>query len=34
VGQAAIDAVDHVPWVTREFDDETARVYRVRTDVP
>ncbi len=34
VGQAAIDAVDQVPWVTREFDDETARVYRVRTDVP
>jgi hypothetical protein len=34
VGQAAIDAVDQVPWVTREFEDETARVFRVRTDVP
>ncbi|MBL8138463.1 MAG: hypothetical protein JNL48_17705 [Acidobacteria bacterium] len=34
VGQAAIDAVDQVPWVTREFEDDTARVYRVRTDVP
>lgn len=34
VGQATIDAVDQVPWVTREFEDETARVYRVRTDVP
>ena len=34
VGQAVIDAVDQVPWVSREFEDETARVYRVRTDVP
>jgi hypothetical protein len=34
VGQAAIDAVDGVSWVSREFDDETARVYRVRPDVP
>ncbi len=34
VGQAAIDRVDQVPWVTRELEDATARVYRIRTDVP
>lgn len=34
VGQAAIDAVDQVPWVAREFADDTARVFRIRTDVP
>lgn len=32
VGQAAIDRIDQVPWVTREFEDATARVYRVRRD--
>lgn len=34
VGQALIDAVDQVPWVTREFEDDTARVFRVRHDAP
>ncbi len=34
VGQAAIDRIDQVPWVTREFEDATARVYRVRRDAP
>ena len=28
-GQAAVDAIDAVPWLTREFADDEARVYRV-----
>ena len=28
-GQAAVDAIDSVPWLTREYADDEARVYRV-----
>jgi len=28
-GQAAVDAIDDVPWLTREYADGEARVYRV-----
>ena len=28
-GQAAVDAIDAVPWLTREYADDEARVYRV-----
>lgn len=29
-GQAAIDAIDQVPWLTRDFTDDEARVYAVQ----
>jgi hypothetical protein len=32
VGQAAIDALDAVPWLTRELEDAGTRVFRVRRD--
>ena len=28
-GQAAVDAIDAVPWLRREYADDEARVYRV-----
>lgn len=34
VGQAAIDAVERVPWLTPAFEDAATRVYRVLTDEP
>jgi len=34
VGDAVVDAVDQVPWLTRAFADDTARVYRVHAGAP
>ena len=33
-GDAALDALNAVPWLERAYDDGAARVYRVRTDAP
>jgi len=34
VGAAAVDAIDRVPWLERSYEDEVARVYRVRAGDP